>query len=247
MKPEKEWFRDWFNSPYYLSVYSHRDFADAILFFNLIKKTIPLSKDYKILDFCCGNGRLSIVLMENGFSVKGIDLSEYLISLAIEDAKNKSLKYDFEVCDARNFNPMAEYDLVINFFTSFGYLSDDENEIVFQNMSKAIKPNGYLIFDFLNRDSVMNNLVPFDEALSDKFLITQERMIESNRILKNIRIKFEQNEEVFTESVRLYSKKEIEELFAKNNIGVINTFGDYEGNPYSSESPRLILIGQKNK
>jgi len=50
------------------------------------KKVFSKFSGVKILEFCCGTGRLTIPLFESGFSITGIDLSTTML----EEAKRKS-------------------------------------------------------------------------------------------------------------------------------------------------------------
>ncbi len=239
------WFKDWFNSPYYLDVYSHRGEEEAKSFVDLIEKEIHPEKSWKILDFCCGSGRLSLELAERGFRVYGIDLSENLIQKAKIESLKRNLSVDFEICDMRQFSRVGEFDLVINFFTSFGYLNSNENQEVFNQMSQAVSPNGWFIFDYLNPDHLINSFVPFDVKYENGIKIAQSRKIENDRILKDIIIQINGNEEIFHESVQLYSREDIINFLDINNFKVHKIFGDYEGGDYRIDSPRMIFFSKK--
>lgn len=241
----KDWFKHWFNSHYYFLLYKNRNEEEAKLFFDLIQKNLPLQPNWKILDFCCGYGRLSKVIAKNGFNVTGVDLSEKFIQLGIDESRKENLKIDFIQCDARHFEENEKFDLGISFFTSFGYFSDEENELTFKNFVKSIVKNGWIVFDYFNPDFVLMNLVTQESFEIDNNRIEITRKIEVNRINKIIKIKSDESTEEFVESVRIYNFNELKELFESNGMTIQKIFGDYLGNDLEKLSPRIIICAQK--
>lgn len=80
-----EWFENWFDSPYYHLLYSHRDENEAELFIrNLINKT-GINKEEKVWDNACGRGRHAKILKELGLQVIATDLSDNNIKFASEN------------------------------------------------------------------------------------------------------------------------------------------------------------------
>lgn len=240
-----DWFKIWFNSKYYFLLYQNRNEEEAEKFFELIKNNLNITSDWKILDFCCGYGRLSKVISASGFDVTGIDLSDYFIEKAIKDSREKNLNIKFIKCDARTFNEFGKYNLVISFFTSFGYFTDEENEITFQNLCKSVIQKGWIVFDYFNPDFVINNLDGAEEILIDHIKFKISRKIENNRVKKLIEVFTEDNKEEYVESVRIYSYNDLNDLFVKNGFVVEKVFGDYSGSEYSALSPRIIIFAQK--
>ena len=59
---KNEWFRDWFNSPYYHILYKNRDLKEANLFISNLTEHLSLNYDSRVLDLGCGKGRHSVEL-----------------------------------------------------------------------------------------------------------------------------------------------------------------------------------------
>ncbi|MCR4417352.1 MAG: class I SAM-dependent methyltransferase [Ignavibacteria bacterium] len=241
----KDWFKHWFNSSYYFLLYQNRNEEEAKLFFDLIKRSIPLDKNWKILDFCCGFGRLSKVIAREGFKVTGVDLSEIFIKHATEESKKENLEIEFIQCDVRNFVEDEKYHLGISFFTSFGYFSDQENELTFNNLVRSIVKNGWVVFDYFNPDFVSKNLVENENFINDQINVEIFRKIEGDRINKVIRINSTDKVEEYIESVRIYSFEELSLLFKKNGMSIQKIFGDYSGSDFNEDSPRIIIFAKK--
>ena len=152
----KDWFTDWFNTPYYHILYKDRNDDEAQLFMKHITAFLNLSKESHILDLPCGRGRHSVFLNSLGYKVTGGDLAANSIELA-KKFENKTL--NFKVQDMRA--PFkSKYDAVFNLFTSFGYFEDDREDIlILNNIKQSLKKDGFFVFDFLNAEKVKLNIV----------------------------------------------------------------------------------------
>lgn len=244
------WYKDWFSSKFYLKLYKHRNDEDARNLVNLIQRTIPIKKDDKVLDIACGAGRHSLELARRGYDVTGFDLSKFLISearTACRKAPEKPLKVHFLIKDMRHFNFKAKYDLAVNLFTSFGFFEDDEeNFSVIENASRSIKKGGCFVLDFLNKDHLINNLVPYSRNKIGNEIMHQRRSIKDDFVTKKIRIVSWKKELNFKEVLKLYTFPELEKAFRSFNLKITNKYGDYFGNPYNlKKSKRLIIFAKK--
>lgn len=250
MSNSKEWFEKWFSSKYYLELYSHRDEEDARWIINLLQRSIPFSTQSRVLDIACGAGRHSIELARRGFDVTGFDLSPYLIGEArkvLKDSKEKGLRLNFKILDMRYFNFKGNFDIALNIFSSFGYFDDDDSNFsVFRNASDSIRQNGYFLFDYLNKDYLLKNIVPSSTTSKGKYKIIQKRNVTGNFVRKEITIKDGKLTAGFEERLKLYSPNEIKKALALFDFKVEKTFGDYFGNKFSkNDSQRFIAFARK--
>ena len=67
MKNKNEWFKEWFNSPYYHILYQNRNLKEADLFIKNLSDFLQIKQNANVLDLACGNGRHSIILNKLGF------------------------------------------------------------------------------------------------------------------------------------------------------------------------------------
>ena len=114
----KEWFGEWFDSPYYHILYRDRDYQEAHAFIDKIVKYFDLHSTDAILDLACGKGRHSIYLNEKGYNVVGVDLSAQNITFASQYGNDRLHFYRH---DMREVFRESTFDYVLNMFTSFGY------------------------------------------------------------------------------------------------------------------------------
>jgi SAM-dependent methyltransferase len=252
------WYKDWFNNPAYLALYKHRDDNDAKKIISLLFRNISPVKGGKCLDLACGNGRHSILFARKGYNVTGLDLSPYLIEQAKKRLKNqyKSFKDNlrFVIKDMRNIGYVNEFDLAVNLFSSFGYFEKrNENFKVIKEVSVSLKKGGFFLFDFLNKEYLAKNVIPFDIKKLNDTAFLQIRHITGSSIVKNIIIlknsKSHKTPEIhqFLEKIQLYSLNEFKKEFSKHGLRIQNVFGNYRGDTYNKTgSERLIILAQKN-
>lgn len=244
---KSEWFKDWFNTQEYLNLYKHRNEDEAEQHIKLILDNVETFAGYRVLDMACGAGRHSILLAKKGLIVTAVDLSDNLLSIAKKTADEENLKIEFVKSDIREFSTNLDFDLVVNLFTSFGYFeSDEENYSVLQKAYDFTLPGGYFVLDFFNSSYLTNNLIKFSEEKLDDAIIHQHREIKNNRINKKIVITKNGQIKSFLESVRMFTKDELEYSLTKIGFDIHKTFGDFLGNEFDNIiSPRLILICKK--
>lgn len=241
------WYKDWFNSEDYLLVYKHRDSREAEILVKLIQKKLNLLTSSYVLDMACGAGRHSIAFAQKGYSVTAVDLSERLIHAAEKNAIHENVNVDFVQADIRDLKLDKQFDLIVNLFTSFGYFeTDEENFIIIQKAYDLLRPGGYFVLDYLNKNYLKKNLVPSSTFSKNGTTITQKRTIKENRVEKEITIEKNKSVNKFYESVRLYDFTELKDILEKTGFRIFNTFGDFNGNIFEqNSSPRLVIFAEK--
>lgn len=242
--PKVEWFAEWFDTPYYHTLYKHRDFEEAEKFITNLLDYLNLDDHSTTLDLACGKGRHSVFLNKQGLEVTGVDLSKNSIDAAKEYEKEG---LDFDVHDMREVYKEGHYDVVFNLFTSFGYFERDEDNIkVLKSIKRMLKPQGTLVIDFMNAHKTINNLVAKEEKKIDDILFRIERNYDGNHIFKYIQFNDEGKEFHFQERVQGITKENFIEMFASTGFEIQDTFGNFSLEPYDSEtSDRLIFICKK--
>jgi SAM-dependent methyltransferase len=238
----KEWFTEWFNTPYYHILYKDRNDADAQLFMKNITEYLALPKTTHILDLPCGKGRHSVYLNSLGYKVTGGDLAENSISIA-KKFENDTLK--FKVHDMRKpFN--NSYDAIFNLFTSFGYFEEDKEDVlILQNIKNGLNKDGYFVFDFLNVELVKRNLVAKETKVVEDITFYITREIKDGFIIKNINFFADNENRSYTERVKYLDESKIKSYFEKVGFSIENIFGDYHLNSFNSKiSNRLIVVAK---
>lgn len=248
--PKKEWFAEWFDSPYYHLLYQNRNEEEAKVFIEKLCAHIKLVPQTAVLDLACGKGRHSITLAKLGYQVTGADLAPNSIQLAKEAQATLALdNLQFLVHDMREAIPNTRFGAIFNLFTSFGYFDDlAANQRVCQAISDMLDPNGLLVIDFLNAQKVVSNLVAAETLYRGDIRFDIKRWATNGHIYKEITIqdpKVEAPIGPFTERVQALGSTEFQALLAPH-FELLQTLGSYYLDAFDpASSERLILIAKK--
>lgn len=238
---KSEWFQRWFGEEY-IALYPHRNAAEAERVVSLIERICAPPKGSRVLDLACGAGRHSRELCERWWTT-GLDLSEALLRVARREGVDAPLvRGDMRVLPFRD----RSFNLVVNLFTSFGYFADDESHLhVVQEVSRVTEHGGSFVLDFLNTAKLRTSLVPYDEREIGGQIVEQRREIsEDGRfVVKRICLRGAGKE--FTERVRLFDVGDLSGMMTTAGFRVTAAVGNYDGAPFTPESPRVVLFGTR--
>ena len=109
-----------------------------------------LGERVRVLDSPCGHGRIANGLAERGYRVTGIDYTELFLERARADAEARGVDVAYVHGDMRELPWRGEFDAIVNWFTSFGYFSDEQNKAVLREFHDALRPGGRLVLDTQN-------------------------------------------------------------------------------------------------
>jgi SAM-dependent methyltransferase len=176
-KAKPEWWREFFSGLavefWQAALPEEATRADVAFLWDRLR----LFDDARVLDVCCGAGRLMLPLAERGCSVSGLDISEEFLHAAGRVGAERGLPLDLRQGDMRSLPWVDRFDGVFCFGNSFGYLDDEGHAAFFQSVARALKPGGRFAFDYGQAaESILPRLVPHEEAHVGDF-----RFIEDNR------------------------------------------------------------------
>jgi len=102
----------------------------------------------RVLDVGCGTGTLSLALVEAGYEVTGLDLSEDMLVVASEKARASGVSVDFIHRDMRELSGLSGFDCVLIAVDSLNYLETEEDvRCTLAGCYAALNEGGVLIFD----------------------------------------------------------------------------------------------------
>ena len=104
-----------------------------------IERIIQLVPGKTALDVACGEGRNSVFLAQNGFTVTGVDISDIGLTKAAARAELQGVEVDFRRVDLEFYEISEKYDLILN----FNFLLRD----LIPSEVRALNPGGLLLFD----------------------------------------------------------------------------------------------------
>jgi SAM-dependent methyltransferase len=241
---KKEWFEEWFDSPYYHLLYNSRNDEEAKSSLDNLLVAMDLPAGARLLDLACGKGRHSKYLAENGFCVTGLDISEKSIAFA-RGFEGENL--EFFQHDMRKSFAFNHFDGILNMFTSFGYFkSDHEHLQALENMCKGLRNGGVFLLDYFNSHWVSGQLLKYETKTIDNVTFHLTKHIENRYVYKTVKFEYNGKNLSFTESVRLFELADFDRLLAACNLKIVKTYGDYDLSVFDhNHSRRLIIVAKK--
>jgi SAM-dependent methyltransferase len=202
----------------------------------------------KILDLCCGFGRISAELGRNGFSVTGVDITESYLKTAREDAAYENLAVEYVRADVRDFVRPEYFDIAVNLYVSFGYFENqNDDKALLKNAYNSLKRGGSFVMEALGKEIAVRDFIEADWFERAGFtVLTEFESLDSWTFLKNkwILIKNDTRvEKVFIQ--RLYAASELRALLLETGFSAVEIYGDWDERPYDRLAEKLIVVGRK--
>ena len=115
------------------------------------KRWLPQSKGARILELCCGTGRLTLPIARDGYDISGVDYTPSMLAQARLKASEAGLEINFIEADIRTLNLQEKYDLIFIPFNSIHHLY--RNEDLFNALGcvrNHLKAGGLFLLDCFN-------------------------------------------------------------------------------------------------
>jgi len=259
---EQQWFRDaefWerfapvmFDDAHWAEVPVVADAVTRLLRFDFYQteKSVPAygASSPKILDLCCGFGRISAELARMGYAVTGVDITENYLKTAREEAAYENLDIEYINADARDFKRLNFFDAVVNLYISFGYFSDQKDDLLLlSNAYQSLKKDGCIIIETLGKEIAVRDFVEAEWFERAGFtVLTEYEAFDSWTFLRNRWILLkdgERLEKTFTQ--RLYSASELRAILLEAGFDKVEIYGDWDESPYDRKAAKLIAVGRK--
>jgi SAM-dependent methyltransferase len=259
MDYKKEWFNDGdFWGPYAPVMFDDRRWAEVPRIADGITSLARMNpyagnpapaEPPRVLDLCCGFGRISLELARRGFAVTGVDITETYLDAAREDAAYEKLDIEFIQEDMRTFRRPAFFDLAVNLYISFGYFENSADDlVVLKNVRDSLKSGAPFIIETLGKETAARDFVEaewFERA--GLTVLTSYAPVDSWTRLRNRWIIIDgegrRREKVFTQ--RLYAASELRALLLEAGFSSVELYGSWDEAPYDHRAEKLIALGRK--
>jgi ubiquinone/menaquinone biosynthesis C-methylase UbiE len=112
-----------------------------------IMSTLNLKPKQTLLDLGCGPGLYATQFYEKDLQVTGIDYSRRSLTYAKEQAQLKHQDIEYLYQDYLGIDYQDAFDVAVLIYCDFGVCSEVKRELLLKRIHKALKPNGYFVFD----------------------------------------------------------------------------------------------------
>ena len=261
---------DWFGPAFgahYPVLYAHRDEAEAARCLDLLPRLASFGSAgrERVLDLGCGDGRHLELLTRRGVSATGLDLSSHLLAAARERFGAEEAP-ELVRGDMRRIPFAAEaFTAVLSLFTAFGYFSSDEdNRQPVKEISRVLKVGGHWFLDYLDGDAVRAEVAAGGlrrRREAGPLVVDETRRLAAgpDRVLKAVRLAARPGREAqatglgvgpeglaYEESVRLFSRGELDGMAAAAGLRRVAAAGGYGGESLG-EGSRWILVYRRER
>ncbi|MBI5623993.1 MAG: class I SAM-dependent methyltransferase [Elusimicrobia bacterium] len=251
IRPARDWWRKGFFDPSVYTPADHSHVAAAPAEVRGLLRLLKLRRGASILDLCCGPGRHSLLLARRGFRVTGLDRSRPYLEEARLKARRSRLQVRFKAGDMREPGFSAEFDAVINLFTSFGYFNRwSDNIKTLRGVAKALKPGGLFVMEVVNGDWIRKHFSSRSWALQDRgvyLLEERELSVKGRRILTRW-IRLRPGARLVERSFGLWlmDRKVLKRTLLGAGLRPLKFLGGWQGKPLSDECSRLLVLARKS-
>lgn len=202
-----------------------------------------------VLDHCCGFGRHALVFSQNGYKTSGVDLCQAYLQRGKDKAKKHSVPVTFYHQDIRQLEIPQEFDFIYNFFTSFGYIEDPQEELqVVQGVHRHLRKGGRFLIDMQGKELLARDYRESEwfDGQDGSIMLVQTTPVDSWCRVENRWGFIKDN--TYTERVfshKMYSAKEIADLLLAGGFFSVECYGSLQGSDYNSQAERLIVLATK--
>lgn len=204
-----------------------------------LERVLALEAGARILDVPCGTGRHSRLFASKGYKVTGVDISRDCVAIARRQGQHANARYQRgDMSKLEKFR--GRYDAVLNLFTSFGYFATDgENLAVLKQLKNALKPDGRLVLNLIDRDWLLPIYQPARWHEDGGVLHIEAsrydpktKYNESHWTALDVRGRKPKLLHHHYHRIRLYSQPEILKMLKTGGFRRIEVYGDFDGRPY---------------
>ncbi|MDR0569080.1 MAG: class I SAM-dependent methyltransferase [Spirochaetaceae bacterium] len=263
MEEKEKYSPEWFNEEYLWQEFAPIMFdakhweevpavADGITRFadlNLYGEAPLSAPGPRLLDLCCGFGRVSLELARREFIVTGVDITQAYLETAQGDAAYEHLAVEWVQADIRSFRRPDFFDVAVNLYISFGYFENPEDdELVLRNVFESLKSGGTFIMETLGKEIAVRDFTEREWFPKAGFtVLTEYTVLDSWSMLKNRWILLKDGkltaERTFTQ--RLYAASELRRLLMDAGFSSVEIYGSWDGGQYNQRAEMLIVIARK--
>jgi SAM-dependent methyltransferase len=252
----RSWYEKFFNDSPYLAYLKHQHLVhleDAVAF---VKNKLELKEGQIVFDQCCGNAAVGACLAADGIKVYGCDIAPKMVEAAWENARSKGAAAEananFVVADAKEYQCPEPADAAINWFTSFGYGDDDDNQMLLARVYESLKSGGRFALDYPNTAVVLGkfrkSMVQNIPTEGGDLLVTRESRVDARngRLEQSWTfVEADGTRSSFDGSVRIYLPSDLCAMLEEAGFVGLELFGNTAGDWLSLESNRCIIIASK--
>lgn len=207
-----------------------------------------------VLEVACGTGRITLPIARAGVDITGLDVMPSMLDLARQKSQAEGLDVTWLEQDCRAIRSEKQFVLIFSATNAMQHLHDlDSINAFLRSARSALAPGGTLILDVFNPD--LSKLArSADTRYPHKVMADaggREIRIEAtscydaaSQILRFELYYTRDGGLIRTKkvSMRCFFPEELQAFCRLNGLDITERFGNYDGSPFTSSSPKQILF-----
>jgi SAM-dependent methyltransferase len=218
------------------------------------KSMLPKIKGTRILELCCGTGRLTIPIAQKGYNISGVDYTSSMIYQAKNKANKLGLEISFIEADIRKLELQEKYDLIFIPFNSVHHLYSNEDLFkTFNVVKKHLKKGGLFLFDcfnpniqyIVNGEQEQIEIASYTTDDGREILINQSMRYENKTQINRIEWHYFINGQFDSTQnldMRMFFPQELDSYLKLSDFDIIHKYGDFEKEPFNDNSEKQIFV-----
>jgi len=218
------------------------------------KRWLPQNKDSKILELCCGTGRLTLPIAKDGYNISGVDNTTSMLEQAKVKATKEGLEIEFIEADIRTLDLPKKYDLIFIPFNSIHHLYKNEDLFkAFRVVKKHLKEGGLFLLDCFNPNiefiiegqKEQKEIAQYKTNDGREILIKQSMRYENQLQINRIEWHYYINgtfDSIQNLDMRLFFPQELDSYLEWNGFDIMHKFGGFENKAFDNNSEKQIFV-----
>ena len=220
------------------------------------KRRLPENKKARILELCCGTGRLTLPIAKEGYDISGVDFTASMLEQAKVKASKGGLDIEFMEADIRTLELPEKYDLIFIPFNSIHHLyKNDDLFKALNTVKKHLKEGGLFLFDCFNpniqliveSEKEQKQIAEYTTADGRQVLIKQSMRYENQTQINRIEWHYHINgvfDSIQNLDMRLFFPHELDSYLEWSGFNVIHKFGSFDEEAFNDRSEKQIFVCQ---
>jgi ubiquinone/menaquinone biosynthesis C-methylase UbiE len=218
------------------------------------KRWLPKQKDARILELCCGTGRLTVPLAKEGYAITGVDYTPSMLEQAKVKASEARLDIAFIEADIRTLDLPEQYDLIFIPFNSIHHLYKNEDLFqAFRVVKKHLKADGLFLQDCFNPnipfivagEKEQKEIAEYTTKDGRHVLIKQIMRYENKTQINRIAWHYYINgafHSIQNMDMRLFFPQELDTYLKWHGFTILHKFGSFEDAEFNDHSEKQIFV-----
>jgi SAM-dependent methyltransferase len=247
MRRKKEWWQDFFLKTYHRVQRDQFPEETNLQQAAFIEKALQLTPGARVLDVPCGQGRLAMILAQRGYRMTGVDFNPAALKDAARISRQRKLQIHWVRRDMRRLSWRNQFDGAFCFFGSFGYFDDAGNSAFLKAVARTLKPGGRILVEGNCAETLFPKFQPRGWGRQSNAIIFEERSYDyvNSRVESDWTIALGGRMHKHHISMRIYTFRELCELFAAAGFKDMTGYDTATRNPFKWGASRLSLVGTR--